>query len=238
MIIIFGQMEPASRIFEHVFLGTEWNASNLDELRRNNVKYIINVTQEIENFFPNELHYTRVPLLDEPDADLLSHWEETFRVLQRAKHEHASALVHCQMGISRSASTVIAYAMKANRWLLDRAFAYVKERRPIVKPNQGFWTQLHVYEGILRANRRSWLSQPQAPHRKQTVREYLDEVGLGAYAAELVRTFPTVDDLRAAPADQLALCRIPPSVARVIARSALPAHDDALTEQADEVWAT
>lgn len=55
------------------------------------------------------------------------------------------------MGVSRSASTVIAYVMKQHNWSLDEAHAYVKKRRGIVKPNEGFRQQLIVYEGILRA---------------------------------------------------------------------------------------
>lgn len=55
------------------------------------------------------------------------------------------------MGISRSGSTVIAYAMKQQRWPLDVALAYVKERRSIIKPNEAFMKQLQTYDGILKA---------------------------------------------------------------------------------------
>lgn len=60
-------------------------------------------------------------------------------------------LVHCKMGISRSGSTVIAYVMKQQRWPLDVALAYVRDRRPVVKPNEGFMKQLQTYNGILNA---------------------------------------------------------------------------------------
>lgn len=59
--------------------------------------------------------------------------------------------MHCKMGVSRSASTVIAYAMKQQRWPLDVALAYVRDRRSIVKPNEGFMKQLQTYNGILNA---------------------------------------------------------------------------------------
>lgn len=62
-----------------------------------------------------------------------------------------AVLVHCKMGVSRSGSTVIAYAMKQQRWPLDVALAYVKDRRSIVKPNEGFMKQLQTYDGILNA---------------------------------------------------------------------------------------
>jgi len=35
MIMIMGQMEPASQIFDYMYLGTEWNASNIEELEAN-----------------------------------------------------------------------------------------------------------------------------------------------------------------------------------------------------------
>ncbi len=35
MITIMGQMEKASKIFDYLFLGTEWNACNWEELEAN-----------------------------------------------------------------------------------------------------------------------------------------------------------------------------------------------------------
>ena len=35
MLVILGQMDAATEIFQHVYLGSEWNASNLEELKKN-----------------------------------------------------------------------------------------------------------------------------------------------------------------------------------------------------------
>ena len=35
MLTILGQMDSATEIFPHVYLGSEWNASNLEELKLN-----------------------------------------------------------------------------------------------------------------------------------------------------------------------------------------------------------
>ncbi|CAB1316908.1 unnamed protein product [Coregonus sp. 'balchen'] len=105
MILILGQMDSPTEIFDHVYLGSEWNASNLEELQNSGVQYILNVTKEIDNFFPGVFEYHNI------------------RVRAGAK-----CLVHCKMGVSRSASTVIAYAMKEYGWDLERAFDHVKER--------------------------------------------------------------------------------------------------------------
>lgn len=41
--VIFHQMEAPSKIFDYLYLGTEWNASNLEELRTNGSVSDLNV---------------------------------------------------------------------------------------------------------------------------------------------------------------------------------------------------
>lgn len=54
--------------------------------------------------------------------------------------------MHCQLGISRSGTAVVAYIMRARKIDRDRALDIVKRARPQVKPNAGFWEQLEVWE--------------------------------------------------------------------------------------------
>ena len=35
MLLILGQLDSPSEIFDFLYLGSEWNASNLDELKHN-----------------------------------------------------------------------------------------------------------------------------------------------------------------------------------------------------------
>nr|XP_020473657.1 protein phosphatase Slingshot homolog 2-like isoform X2 [Monopterus albus] len=153
MIIILGQMDSPTEIFDHVFLGSEWNASNLEELQKSGVQYILNVTREIDNFFPGVFEYHNIRVYDEEATDLLAYWNDTYKFISRAKKAGSKCLVHCKMGISRSAATVIAYAMKEYGWDLRKAFDYVKERRTVTKPNPSFMRQLEEYQGILLASR-------------------------------------------------------------------------------------
>ncbi|KAM3875538.1 uncharacterized protein ssh2a [Diretmus argenteus] len=153
MIVILGQMDSPTEIFEHVYLGSEWNASNLEELQNSGVRYILNVTREIDNFFPGMFEYHNIRVYDEEATNLLEYWNDTFKFITKAKKAGAKCLVHCKMGVSRSASTVIAYAMKEYGWDLDTAFEYVKERRAVTKPNPSFMKQLEEYQGILLASK-------------------------------------------------------------------------------------
>ncbi|KAF4098369.1 protein phosphatase Slingshot homolog 2b isoform X2 [Onychostoma macrolepis] len=153
MIVILGQMDRPTEIFEHVYLGSEWNASNLEELQNTGVQYILNVTREIDNFFPSLFEYHNIRVYDEEATDLLAYWNDTYKFISRARKAGAKCLVHCKMGVSRSASTVIAYAMKEYGWDLEQAFEYVKERRAVTKPNPSFMRQLEEYQGILMASK-------------------------------------------------------------------------------------
>ncbi|XP_008274799.1 protein phosphatase Slingshot homolog 1 [Stegastes partitus] len=153
MLLILGQMDKATLIFDHVYLGSEWNASNLEELQETGVGYILNVTREIDNFFPGTFSYHNIRVYDEEATDLLAHWNDTYNFIVKAKKNHSKCLVHCKMGVSRSASTVIAYAMKEYGWSLEKAYNFVKQKRSITRPNPGFMRQLAEYEGILDASK-------------------------------------------------------------------------------------
>ncbi|KAH9282617.1 Protein phosphatase Slingshot -like protein 1 [Echinococcus granulosus] len=153
VLIIYGQMDVPSFIFDHLLLGSSFNASNGDELRRNNVTHIVNVTREVDNFFPaDQFVYKNIRVYDDEKAQLLPYWDETFKFINEARANGTRCLVHCKMGISRSGSTVVAYAMKEKGWKLNDALEFVKSKRPCVNPNANFLRQLETYQGILEAS--------------------------------------------------------------------------------------
>jgi hypothetical protein len=45
-------------------------------------------------------------------------------------------------GVSRSATLVIAYLMRVNRWLYEQTFSFVKQSRGFICPNRGFRNKL------------------------------------------------------------------------------------------------
>lgn len=55
-------------------------------------------------------------------------------------------VVHCQAGVSRSATIVIAYLMKTKGWPYLEARNYLRSKRPIIEPNDGFVEQLQSFE--------------------------------------------------------------------------------------------
>ncbi|XP_053376179.1 protein phosphatase Slingshot homolog 2-like isoform X3 [Mercenaria mercenaria] len=183
MMEILGQMDSPSKILDHLYLGSEWNASNLDELQHNGVHHILNISREIDNFYPGVLHYMNVREWDVDQSDLLKYWEDTHRYINKARRRGSKALVHCKMGISRSASTVIAYLMKENKWSLQKAYEFTKSKRNIINPNPGFMKQLEMYEGILNANWNREIFNRHAPVKQMSPTVEMEETeGVQCYS--------------------------------------------------------
>ena len=54
--------------------------------------------------------------------------------------------VHCNAGVSRAATVVIAYYMKTQQADFITAYEHVKTIRPCIRPNDGFGQQLKEYK--------------------------------------------------------------------------------------------
>lgn len=68
------------------------------------------------------------------------------------RNKGGRVFVHCQAGISRSATICLAYLMRTNRVKLDEAFEFVKQRRSIISPNFSFMGQLLQFESQVLAS--------------------------------------------------------------------------------------
>ena len=108
-------------------------------------------------------------------TDLLKHtnnFDETYRFIKEAKDNNGTVLVHCKMGMSRSASSVIAFLMKEYKLSNKEALEKVKKARPIVQPNSSFVKQLIEYNGILNAKMDYQKSLSECPEKKPAPGEY------------------------------------------------------------------
>ena len=81
-----------------------------------------------------------------PAFKILPYLERATSFINQAKVNNGIILVHCQMGISRSTSCVIAYMIKYMGYTAMNALEFIKKKRPIVMPNFGFLNQLMAYE--------------------------------------------------------------------------------------------
>ena len=77
----------------------------LEELK---ISHVVNASQG-PNHFADRLRYFSVDVADSPEEDLLSYVDDVVNFIHDALSTGENVLVHCHMGVSRSASLVIAW---------------------------------------------------------------------------------------------------------------------------------
>ena len=78
-----------------------------------------------------------INLMDEDDTEIYPHFEGAVELIRAQRKKH-NVLVHCQGGVSRSASLVIAYLIVERGMDFKEARDFVKARRRCIWPNESF----------------------------------------------------------------------------------------------------
>jgi protein phosphatase slingshot len=138
--------QSTNKITPNLYLGDATIARSKYFLENNNIHGIINATTNEPNAYPESYEYLRININDEPSEQIRSFFQDIFEFIRRHHSHGHSVLVHCQMGISRSATLVIAYLMIDGHKTLGEAFQQVKGVRQQIDPNDGFIRQLRELE--------------------------------------------------------------------------------------------
>ncbi|XP_062850456.1 dual specificity protein phosphatase 19b [Trichomycterus rosablanca] len=129
-----------------LLLSSQDAASDIETLQQFKVTHILNVAYGVENAFPEHFTYKTVPMLDLPETKLTSYFLQCFEFIDQArKQDDGVVLLHCNAGVSRSASVAIAYLMTNLKMSFAEAYNQVKSARPSIQPNPGFLAQLQQY---------------------------------------------------------------------------------------------
>ncbi|KAK6477689.1 dual specificity protein phosphatase 10-like [Huso huso] len=140
-----------SPILPFLFLGNERDALDLERMLRLGIGFVVNVTTHLPLYHLDSglLRYKRLPATDSSKQNLQQYFEEAFEFIEEAHQCGRGVLIHCQAGVSRSATLVIAYLMKHTLMTMTDAYKYVKGKRPVISPNLNFMGQLLEFENDL-----------------------------------------------------------------------------------------
>ena len=93
------------------------------------------------------IQFMHVKAADVTSTNLIDDFEKCIDFIDS---QEGATIVHCQAGISRSATVCLAYLMKKRGYNLDEAFDFLKNCRSCIGPNFGFLGQLKIFEQKLK----------------------------------------------------------------------------------------
>jgi hypothetical protein len=132
-----------------IFLGSAYNACCFDELRNNGIRYIVNVTKEIRDYYPDDFTYCHYNIYDNNKESIGEYLEKAYQDIKRfERNNDGNILIHCYMGASRSATVVLYYLIKERKnedgsyITHDEALTFLKSKRKIVNPTFRFTKDL------------------------------------------------------------------------------------------------
>jgi len=143
-----------SNIIDKLYLGNCYNVLNLEKckiLQDTNIQAILNITTNTDTHYADLLKgdYLQLPLLDLLTVDISLVFDKAFEFIDSKISAGKPIYVHCQEGISRSATIVIMYLMRKYKSTFQSTFDYVKSKRGCIDPNLGFILKLMDEETVL-----------------------------------------------------------------------------------------
>lgn len=132
-----------SKIDDGIYLGSAIDSASYYNLKSLGIKYIINMTEEVSFYYPDDFEYMRYPMLDNNDMPIQPYLEEIYGKIERIKTKNdGGILVHCMMGASRSATVILYYLMKKKNINVNDAINELKKMRNGINITMRFYRDL------------------------------------------------------------------------------------------------
>lgn len=125
---------------------SDFDSLTEEKIQVRNISLIVNATMEKPNLdFPN-VEFMKLDIYDSPAENIRRFMDVCADKIHAVKTAGRHSLVHCAFGVSRSVTICLAYLVKYEGKTLREAYFDLKGRRPIIRPNEGFWRQLISFE--------------------------------------------------------------------------------------------
>jgi hypothetical protein len=130
-------------IYPHLWLG-KLMPGNI--LIQNNFTHILSIIDKEPDFINlSNLIIKWINIKDDGNEHIEKYFDECGKFIHGALNNNGKIYVHCQYGLSRSPTIVIAYFIKYMHYDFDRALRYVSKKRPSICPNFDFNCALREY---------------------------------------------------------------------------------------------
>ncbi|TKR68160.1 hypothetical protein L596_024180 [Steinernema carpocapsae] len=138
-------------ILPGLFLGNLKDSKDVQQLEEKNVEFIVSAHRNLEKLPDSDperrakFRILRIEINDNPGENVDQYFSTVSSFVHAARLEGKGVLVHCLMGVSRSAAFVAAYLLSTTHLEYDNVLAFINSKRPMVNPNFGFRMQLYKF---------------------------------------------------------------------------------------------
>ncbi|KAM3862716.1 dual specificity protein phosphatase 13A-like [Diretmus argenteus] len=154
------ELTPVDEVWPNLYIGNVAIAQNRSALRKLGITHVLNAAHSKQgsigdqSFYGNTCVYCGIPAEDSDQFDLRQYLKPAADFIHKAlKSKDGKVLVHCIMGMSRSATLVLAYLMLRRHLSLSDALKHLIQRRAIY-PNRNFLSLLLKLDTQLARKRR------------------------------------------------------------------------------------
>ncbi|KJR87391.1 Dual specificity phosphatase, catalytic domain containing protein [Sporothrix schenckii 1099-18] len=149
-----------SRVLDYMYLGNLNHANNPDLLKALGITQILSVGEmamwrdDVLEAWGEENVCVVQGVQDNGIDPLTDEFDRCLEFIQQGHRKGTATLVHCRVGVSRSATICIAEVMRSMKLSLPRAYCFVRARRlnVIIQPHLRFAYELLKWEEMLRQN--------------------------------------------------------------------------------------
>lgn len=154
------ELTPVDEVWPNLYIGNVGVAQKRKTLHKLSITHVLNAAHSKQgsigdqSFYGNTCLYFGIPAEDSDNFNLSQYFKSAADFIHKGlKSKDGKVLVHCIMGMSRSASLVLAYLMLRQRLSLRDALRHVVEKRAIY-PNRNFLSLLLKLDEQLALKRR------------------------------------------------------------------------------------
>ena len=139
------------KITDKIYLGDIEGAYEIDYLKQEGITHLLSLLEEefcpkYEDDYP--IIRKIVDVDDEDSQNIFQFFKECIEFIENA----TKIYIHCMAGVSRSPTIVISYLMWKEKKGYNETYFFVKNKRRFIGPNEGFVSQLKLFEEKLKEN--------------------------------------------------------------------------------------
>ncbi len=137
------------KITDKIYLGDIDGASDFDYFSKEGITNVLSVIDRPPDYADEDkINHKIIKIDDFDDENIIQYFKECIEFIEKADKIY----IHCMCGVSRSSTIVIAYLMWKTHCSYNDTFLFVKNRRKLISPNDGFVKQLKIFEDMIKKN--------------------------------------------------------------------------------------